>query len=152
MQRLEKKEGNIGPCWKCGKQIFCRMTVSSDKYPSKLQWQEHIEGTNPPTYQSHYMFDIKTNESSCRGQDELPPQNQQLPIEPKSVEVRKVTELDQKVEAKLEKEYHDRGLLKAAGFRGIELLGKELGINNGAVLGLLFKAVDREFNSVDREE
>lgn len=67
MSRLEMKEGNTGPCWKCGKQLFVRMTKGSDKYPAKLQRQEHIEGTNPPEYQSHYQFNKETNETSCRG-------------------------------------------------------------------------------------
>lgn len=68
MTRLELKEGNVGECWKCGKQIFAKMTKGTEKYPSKLQWQEAIEGKNPPEYQSHYQYDFKTKETSCRGE------------------------------------------------------------------------------------
>jgi len=67
MTKLELKEGNVGNCWKCGKQIFVRMTKGNDKYPQKLQRQELIVNTNPPQYQSHYTFNRETNETSCRG-------------------------------------------------------------------------------------
>lgn len=147
MPRLEMKEGNTGPCWKCGKQLFVRMTKGSDKYPPKLQRQEHIDGTNPPSYQSHYQFNKETNETSCRGQPIISDDPNQSQIVSDTIPViKELSEIDKKVSAAIEKESYERTTLKIAKLRGVEKACKDYGITNGATIGIIFNSVDKEGN------
>jgi hypothetical protein len=54
---LTKKEGNSGPCYMCGKTMFCRMK-KDEKYGDKLQWQNE-DG------KSHWL----PNKEGCRNAD-----------------------------------------------------------------------------------
>ena len=71
MTKLEKKDGNIEQCPNCHKKIYCRMTKGSEKYPSKLQWQNE-------NGKAHYKFDFATKETSCNEDEVERSSNQSL--------------------------------------------------------------------------
>ena len=128
MNKLEKKEGNEGPCWKCGQTIFCRIVEKSGNYPSKLQWQDK-DG------KAHYNFNFDTKESTC---------GKTQPKESLGVTMPKANELDIKVLERIRTDAENIAKQKIAKFLGVKKACNDCGIDNPAQVGMIFNAVDRE--------
>ena len=130
MAKLDKKEGNTGQCPSCNRDIVCRMTDGSEKYPAKLQWQ-NVDGT------AHYSFDFKTKTTDCKKTDAF---STGLP---KEITMPDSKGADKEILERFKNDSYEIAKQRIAQFLGVEKACIESGITNPATKGMIFNAVVR---------
>ena len=129
MTKLNKVEGAKEQCPSCTQTIFCRMTKGSEKYPSKLQWQDE-DGS------AHYSFDFNTKTTSCKSQTTT--------TSTITLTMPKGTGTDGRVLERFASDSEIIAKQKIAKYIGVKKACDESGITNPAMIGMIFNAVDKE--------
>jgi len=126
-QKLEKTLGNSGPCYKCGKTMFCNETEY--KGVKKLQWQD-VDG------KSHWL----PNNAGCRGTDNAKPvptwvnPGQAPAIDLSNFKAEHVSDVEAKLWSDIVKKCAEYTILSQ------KVLGEYSEIQNPALKGLVTKA------------